>query len=300
MARCEQGYLCDVCGDEVHDITESDLVSALCHRSDRLDGAAFGPRAAHPLQPGAGAVHRRSRSSSPSSSKARLPSRTSTRRTSVDGKIWSRGAGDACRSCNSSESPSASIRCRRSWPENVPRPERVEESLEHVSSNREEMFGPSQRKRKNCCGTLGRGWRSGQPADGAASRIAAADGASAARPGPRGRVDASDIVQDVLWEASRRLSDYLRDAKLPFHLWLRELAKDHVIDAHRRHRKAQRRSVDRERPLAAEFADRSSLDLAGQLRDPELTPAAATSARNSRAVFCGARSTRRSKTRRSC
>jgi hypothetical protein len=25
MARCEQGYLCDVCGDEVHDINESDL-----------------------------------------------------------------------------------------------------------------------------------------------------------------------------------------------------------------------------------------------------------------------------------
>jgi hypothetical protein len=25
MARCEQGYLCDVCRDEVHDITESDL-----------------------------------------------------------------------------------------------------------------------------------------------------------------------------------------------------------------------------------------------------------------------------------
>lgn len=25
MARCEQGYLCDVCGEEVHDITESDL-----------------------------------------------------------------------------------------------------------------------------------------------------------------------------------------------------------------------------------------------------------------------------------
>jgi hypothetical protein len=25
MARCEQGYLCDVCGDEVEDITGSDL-----------------------------------------------------------------------------------------------------------------------------------------------------------------------------------------------------------------------------------------------------------------------------------
>lgn len=90
------------------------------------------------------------------------------------------------------------------------------------------------------------------------------------------RVDASDIVQDVLLEASRRLTDYVREAKIPFHLWLRELAKDHLIDAHRRHRKAQRRSVDRERALAGEFADRSSLDLAAQLRDGELTPAAAT------------------------
>jgi RNA polymerase sigma-70 factor, ECF subfamily len=91
-----------------------------------------------------------------------------------------------------------------------------------------------------------------------------------------GRVDASDVVQDVLWEASRRLGDYLRDAKLPFHLWLRELAKDRIIDEHRRHRKAQRRTVDREQPLVAHFADRSSLELAAQLRDPELTPAAAT------------------------
>ena len=90
------------------------------------------------------------------------------------------------------------------------------------------------------------------------------------------RVDASDIVQDVLWEANRRLGDYLRDAKVPFHLWLRELAKDHVIDAHRRHRKAQRRSVDREQARAPQFAEHSSLDLAAQLRDNELTPAAAT------------------------
>jgi RNA polymerase sigma-70 factor (ECF subfamily) len=102
------------------------------------------------------------------------------------------------------------------------------------------------------------------------------------------RVDASDIVQEVLWEASRRLSDYLRDAKVPFHLWLRALAKDHLIDAHRRHRKAQRRSVDREQALAPEFADRSSLDLAAQLRDNELTPAAATIRRELEARFLAA------------
>ena len=28
MARCEQGYLCDVCGEEVEDITQSDLYLA--------------------------------------------------------------------------------------------------------------------------------------------------------------------------------------------------------------------------------------------------------------------------------
>ena len=63
---------------------------------------------------------------------------------------------------------------------------------------------------------------------------------------------------------------------MPFHLWLRQIALDQVIDAHRRHRVAARRSVDRERPLAsAAFADRSSLELAAELRDPGITPAAA-------------------------
>ncbi len=50
------------------------------------------------------------------------------------------------------------------------------------------------------------------------------------------RLDASDVVQDVLLEAHRRLSDYLRNPTMPFHLWLRHIAKDHLIDAHRRHR----------------------------------------------------------------
>jgi RNA polymerase sigma-70 factor (ECF subfamily) len=90
------------------------------------------------------------------------------------------------------------------------------------------------------------------------------------------RVDASDIVQDVLLEAHRRLDDYLANPAMPFHLWLRHMAKDRLIDAHRRHRVAARRSVDREQPLvAAAFLDRSTLDLAGELKDPELTPAAA-------------------------
>ncbi|MBI1903984.1 MAG: sigma-70 family RNA polymerase sigma factor [Planctomycetia bacterium] len=95
-------------------------------------------------------------------------------------------------------------------------------------------------------------------------------------PAIRRRVDASDIVQDVLVEASRRLQDYLNDPAMPFHLWLRHMAQDQMIDAHRRHRGAQRRSLDREQPLAAPGnVDHSTMELAGQLCDREMTPAAA-------------------------
>ena len=90
------------------------------------------------------------------------------------------------------------------------------------------------------------------------------------------RVDASDVVQEVLLEASRRLDKYLADPSMPFHLWLRHIAKDHIIDAHRRHRQAQRRGVDREQPLVpAGLKDHSSIELAAQFIDQELTPASA-------------------------
>jgi RNA polymerase sigma-70 factor, ECF subfamily len=90
------------------------------------------------------------------------------------------------------------------------------------------------------------------------------------------RVDASDVVQDVLLEAHKRLQDYLRNPVMPFHLWLRHIAKDHMIDAHRRHRQAQRRSLDREQPIVpAAMSDQSSFELAGQLLDSEVTPASA-------------------------
>src|SRR5438552_3880953 len=88
------------------------------------------------------------------------------------------------------------------------------------------------------------------------------------------RLDASDVVQDVLLEASRRLQEFLKKPSMPFHLWLRHIAKDHIIDAHRKHHQAQKRGVNREQPLVRPgWADRSSLDLAGQLLDQEMTPA---------------------------
>ena len=89
------------------------------------------------------------------------------------------------------------------------------------------------------------------------------------------RVDVSDIVQEVLVEASRRLQQYLQNPAMPFHLWIRQIAKDRIIDAHRRHRVSAKRSVDRERRLEIQGPpDASTIELAGQLLDPSLTPAA--------------------------
>ncbi|QDT67420.1 RNA polymerase sigma factor CnrH [Planctomycetes bacterium MalM25] len=103
------------------------------------------------------------------------------------------------------------------------------------------------------------------------------------------RVDASDIVQDVLIEANRRLTDYLKNPVMPFHLWLRQMAKDRLIDAHRRHRVAARRSMDREQPLAVATRDEDSvLDLAAQITDDQMTPAAAATWRELQRRFAEA------------
>ena len=90
------------------------------------------------------------------------------------------------------------------------------------------------------------------------------------------RIDVSDIIQDVLIEANRRLKDYLENPAMPFHLWIRQIAKDRMIDAHRRHRVSAKRSIDREQPMFSPAgADHSTIELAVQLCDPALTPAAA-------------------------
>ena len=94
---------------------------------------------------------------------------------------------------------------------------------------------------------------------------------------------------------SRRIAgcpDFLETRQLPFHLWLRQMAQDRMIDAHRRHRGAARRSIDRERPLhSPALADQSSVDLAALIRDRQLTPAA-TAARHELEARFRRRSTR--------
>jgi RNA polymerase sigma-70 factor (ECF subfamily) len=64
------------------------------------------------------------------------------------------------------------------------------------------------------------------------------------------RVDASDVVQEAQLEAFRRLDGYLTQPPGPFHLWLRRIAFDRLLMLHRRHRRAEKRTVDREIPLS--------------------------------------------------
>ena len=94
------------------------------------------------------------------------------------------------------------------------------------------------------------------------------------------RVDVSDVVQDVMIEASGRLAKYLDNPAMAFHLWLRQIAWDRIIDTYRRHRVSAKRNMDREQPMAMPGgADHSTIELAAQLCDPGLTPAAAATQR---------------------
>ena len=96
----------------------------------------------------------------------------------------------------------------------------------------------------------------------------------------RRRVDVSDVVQDVMIEANGRLQKYLEDPAMVFHLWLRQIAWDRIIDTYRRHRVTAKRNMDREQPMVASGGpDQSTMELAIQLCDPGLTPAAAATQR---------------------
>jgi RNA polymerase sigma-70 factor (ECF subfamily) len=90
-------------------------------------------------------------------------------------------------------------------------------------------------------------------------------------------VDPSDVVQEALADAARRLPAYLRDRPLPFFPWLRRLAWDRLAVLYRTHVRAARRSVEREEPpalpgesvleLADRFLARGSGSSAGPRRE---------------------------------
>src|SRR5439155_9256995 len=79
------------------------------------------------------------------------------------------------------------------------------------------------------------------------------------------RVDPSDVVQDALAEAQRTMDDYLRRRPLPFYPWLRRLAWERLVQVHRQHVEAGKRSLLRERGGDPGLPDRSAHLLADRL-----------------------------------
>jgi len=88
------------------------------------------------------------------------------------------------------------------------------------------------------------------------------------------RVDPSDLVQETLAVAHRRLDDYLRDRPLPFYPWLRQIAADRLADVYRRHVGSRKRTVAREEPGGLPLADGSQLELARRLVGSVSAPSA--------------------------
>jgi RNA polymerase sigma-70 factor (ECF subfamily) len=89
------------------------------------------------------------------------------------------------------------------------------------------------------------------------------------------RLDPSDVVQETLAEANRRLDDYLAARPLPFYAWLRQLASDRLVEQHRRHIQAVRRSILREQADPLALPDGSVAELTDRLFAPADGPSAA-------------------------
>ncbi|MCA9071139.1 MAG: sigma-70 family RNA polymerase sigma factor [Planctomycetaceae bacterium] len=66
------------------------------------------------------------------------------------------------------------------------------------------------------------------------------------------RVDASDIVQEALLQAAVNIDDYKYDPDRPFYLWIRKIAENKLIEAHRRHFLAAKRDARKELAIPPE------------------------------------------------
>ena len=87
------------------------------------------------------------------------------------------------------------------------------------------------------------------------------------------RVDPSDIIQEALLQASRKLEEYLHARPLPFYPWLRRIAWEQLMMLHRRHLGAHKRTALREAAKPDEVLhDKSMTDLAEQLSATMTSP----------------------------
>jgi RNA polymerase sigma-70 factor (ECF subfamily) len=86
------------------------------------------------------------------------------------------------------------------------------------------------------------------------------------------RIDPSDVVQETLFEASRKLPDYVRDPALPFYPWLRQLAWKRLYALSEKHIHSQKRSILREERDGFHLSEESVQQLANRLMGSGTSP----------------------------
>jgi RNA polymerase sigma-70 factor (ECF subfamily) len=91
----------------------------------------------------------------------------------------------------------------------------------------------------------------------------------------RGRVSPSDVVQETYLAAEARLDHFGERPEMPFAVWVRLLADQRLVDAHRRHLGAEARDAGREVGLGRAGSDTSAADLATKLAGGLTSPSQA-------------------------
>ncbi|MBI1917215.1 MAG: sigma-70 family RNA polymerase sigma factor [Planctomycetes bacterium] len=82
----------------------------------------------------------------------------------------------------------------------------------------------------------------------------------------QGRIDPSDVIQEVCLEAAAALAEYLRQPAMPFFLWLRGITGNKLLELHRHHLGTQMRDARREVSLyRGASPETTSAALAAQL-----------------------------------
>ena len=87
------------------------------------------------------------------------------------------------------------------------------------------------------------------------------------------RLDPSDVVQETLADAARRLPEYLRERPMPFRAWLYRLAADRLARTHRDHVASSVRGIGREERIDGPSHDEAtSTRLVDRLAANDTTP----------------------------
>lgn len=89
----------------------------------------------------------------------------------------------------------------------------------------------------------------------------------------QGRIDADDVLQEAWLNAVDRVDYFLRDASRSIFVWFRMIVQQTLVDLHRRHLGAEKRSASRERSIDQSWggdgtSSSMAFHLVGQLTSP--------------------------------